>query len=235
MEKSDQKILKPGLYLVPTPIGNLDDITLRGLKVLNAADIIACEDTRHTGNLIKLFNITEKKLLSYHDYNEDSRAEELIDHIKNGKIVALVSDAGTPVISDPGYRVVSKAIKNGIDVIALPGPSAFLPALTASGLETHNFTFFGFPPQKKGRMTFLEMVANHNFTSILYESSHRIDKLITELDKHCGGDRKICIAREISKLHEEYIRGTIAECRLVIQNRPNLKGEFVVIIESKKD
>jgi 16S rRNA (cytidine1402-2'-O)-methyltransferase len=226
--------LKPALYLVPTPIGNLEDITIRALNTLRNADIIACEDTRHTGQLLKLLEIKNKKLSSYHEQNEKEKAIQLVNEILDGSSVALVSDAGTPGISDPGYRIIQSAIENQVEIVSLPGPSAFLPALIASGLPINNFLFLGFPPQKKGRKTFLTQIKNCEYTSILYESPFRIIKLIDELIEILGENHKICIAREISKIFEEYIRGTLSECVKILKKRPSIKGEFVVVIAPVK-
>lgn len=232
MEKH-QEISDKTLYIVPTPIGNLEDITLRAIKILQNADIIACEDTRHTGNLIKKLEInTNAKLISYFEHNENEKTNFLINEIENGKVVALVSDAGTPAISDPGYRLIDKAIKNNVKIIPLPGANAFIPALIASGLPVHNFTFWGFPPQKKGRKTFISKVMNCENTSILYEASHRIIKLIGEITE-IDDNRNICVAREISKIFEEYIRFNTSD---FLNNKIKIveKGEFVIIIEGRK-
>lgn len=226
--------LEPSLYIVPTPIGNLDDITIRALKILSSADIIACEDTRHTGTMLKTLNIPHKKLDSYHDYNEETKANLLVNEILSGRSVALVTDAGTPGISDPGYRIIRKAIEHNIKIISLPGPTAFIPALVSSGLPVNEFRFYGFPPAKKGRKTFLQEVANQKATSILYESPYKILKLIDELIQLCGPLRQVCIAREISKVYEEYIRGTLEECKQKLQGKTSIKGEFVVIIDGNK-
>jgi 16S rRNA (cytidine1402-2'-O)-methyltransferase len=226
--------LKPALYLVPTPIGNLEDITLRAMKILRQADIIACEDTRHTGQFLKLLDIKNKKLSSYHEQNEKEKAIQLVHEIIDGSSVALVSDAGTPGISDPGYRIIQSAIENHVEIISLPGPSAFLPALIASGLPFNNFIFLGFPPQKKGRKTFLNNLKICEYTSILYESPFRIIKLLDELIEMLGENHKICVAREISKIFEEYIRGTLSECSNILKKRTVIKGEFVVVIAGIK-
>ncbi len=229
----DEKI-EAALYLVPTPIGNLQDITYRAVKILSNVDIIACEDTRRAGVMLKELKIknNSSKLVSYYNYNEGIKSDALVNELKNGKSVALISDAGTPCISDPGYRIVSKAIENNIKVISVPGATAFVSALIASGLPVHNFIFLGFPPQKKGRKTFIQEALNNEKTFILYESSHRIKKLISEIAE-IDGDRNICIAREISKIFEEYIRFNTAD---FLQNKINIieKGEFVVVIEGSK-
>ncbi|MBM2816298.1 MAG: Uroporphyrin-III C/tetrapyrrole (Corrin/Porphyrin) methyltransferase [Ignavibacteria bacterium] len=225
---------KPILTIVPTPIGNMQDITIRAIETLSSADYIACEDTRRTGMLLKHFDIKGKKLISCHDKNEEVRAAQIIDILSKGGTVALVSDAGTPGISDPAYRVVQAAIESGIQIISLPGATALIPALVASGLPIHNFTFLGFPPHKKGRKTFLENAASLNTTVVLYESSHRIVKLLGELSLYCGSDRKAVVAREISKIYEEYFRGTITECYNEFAGRKeSAKGEFVIVIDCK--
>ncbi len=219
------------LYLVPTPIGNLEDITLRAVSILSGADYIACEDTRHTGNLLKLLKIEKKRLISYHEHNEAEKAPEIAELIRNGASVALVTDAGTPCLSDPGYRLVAAAIAAGVPIVPLPGPSAMLPALTASGLAVNNFKFFGFPPQKKGRQRFFKAVAEETSTAILYESPYKVLKTLEELEAICGAERRICLARELTKIHEEFIRGTIASCRLALASRQAVKGEFVILLE----
>ncbi|MFH1052318.1 MAG: 16S rRNA (cytidine(1402)-2'-O)-methyltransferase [bacterium] len=223
------------LYIVPTPIGNLDDITLRAIKVLPDVDIIACEDTRHTGILLKNLSIIPKKLISYHEHNEKSKSFEIIEEIKSGKKVALVSDAGSPLISDPGFPLIRLATEHNIKIIALPGATAFVPALSASGFPTNRFVFMGFAPQKKGRLTFIQELINIQSTIILYESSHRIIKLLDELNSIFEDSRQICIAREISKIHEEYIRGTANYCKEQLHLKQKVKGEFVVIIDAIKD
>jgi 16S rRNA (cytidine1402-2'-O)-methyltransferase len=222
---------EPALYLVPTPIGNLDDITLRAIKILSAADYIACEDTRHTGNLLKLLKIEKKRFISYHEHNETEKSKELIELVKNGSVVALVTDAGTPCLSDPGYRLVSAAIEQDINIVPLPGASALLPALIGSGMAVNNFKFLGFPPQKKGRQKFFAELAMEPSTVIIYESPYKILKTIDDLGTACGADRKICLARELTKMHEEFIRGTVAECKAKLIAKQNIKGEFVVVVE----
>lgn len=229
MQNNDK--LEPGLYLVPTPLGNLEDITLRALRILRNVDIIACEDTRHTGNLLKLLDIHAKQVISYHDHNEAQKADYLISMILEGKSLALVSDAGSPAISDPGYRLVDSAIKSGVKIVPLPGPTAFVPALIASGLPVHKFTFVGFPPQKKGRKTFMEEVMALESTIIMYESPYRIEKLVQEIAEYGGKDRKVCVAREISKIYEEFIRASAQELIELFKSKTNLKGEFVVLVE----
>lgn len=225
--------LPSGLYLVPTPIGNLEDITLRAIKVLANADIVACEDTRRTGILLKHYSIHAKHFASYHEHNEKMKSKFLVDEIQKGLSVALVTDAGAPGISDPAFRIVKEAIERDVIVIPLPGATAFVPALTASGLPVDNFKFLGFPPKKKGRKTFIESLANETGTLILYESPYRILKLLKQLGEVLGIDRNICLAREISKIHEEFIRGDIALCLKEMSRRDAIKGEFVVVIQGK--
>lgn len=231
MEKNN---LQSGIYLVPTPIGNLEDITVRAKKLLNAADIIACEDTRTTGQLLKLLEIDHRKLVSFHEHNEIQRSEELVKAAQEGSIVALVSDAGSPGISDPGYRLVNLARQAEVYVSALPGATAFVPALTASGFPTDAFVFLGFPPAKKGRKTFIESLTKFDLTIILYESPHRIIKLIEDFINHFGIEIEVCIAREISKIYEEFIQGKADFVLTQLKNKPSIKGEFVVVINMKK-
>lgn len=226
--------LASALFLVPTPIGNLEDITLRALKIISNADILACEDTRRTGLLLKHYSIHANKLESYHEHNEKEKSDFLTDEIKKGKSIAIITDAGTPGISDPAYRIVQKAIEKKIEIIPLPGPTAFVPALVASGLPVNEFRFFGFPPQKKGRKSFIESLASVDCTMILYESPYRIPRLLLQLSEVLEKDRKICIAREISKLHEEFIRGDIQTLLDLMNQKNKVKGEFVVVIEGKK-
>jgi 16S rRNA (cytidine1402-2'-O)-methyltransferase len=226
--------LKTGLYLVPTPIGNLEDITIRALKVISSADILCCEDTRHTGILLKHYNIYANRLESYHEHNEKEKSNYLIDEIERGNSLALVTDAGSPGISDPAFRLVKAAIEKGVTVYPLPGATAFVPALTASGMPVSKFKFFGFPPQKKGRSSFIKALAEEDCTMILYESPYRIPRLLLQLSDSLGNDRQICIAREISKIHEEFIRGTISDCLNYMKESSTVKGEFVVVIEGKE-
>ncbi|MBL7998949.1 MAG: 16S rRNA (cytidine(1402)-2'-O)-methyltransferase [Candidatus Kapabacteria bacterium] len=223
--------LVAALYLVPLPIGNREDITLRALRVLRDADIIACEDTRTTGQLLAGYGITPQKMMSLHDHNEEERAAGIIEMIQEGKSIALCSDAGTPGISDPGFRVVRAACNAGVTIIPLPGANAALTALIASGVETDAFYFAGFPPHKKGRMTFVKRVVERDCTTILYESPHRITKLIDELAEIAGTKRNAVIARELTKSYEEFLRGTLGELQSVLKTRPPLKGEIVVILQ----
>lgn len=219
------------LYLVPTPIGNLEDMTERGLKVLREVDLIACEDTRHSGRLLKTFGI-EKPLTSYHEFNERARAEQIASRIHEGESVAVITDAGSPGISDPAYRVVRAALDLNIDVSALPGPSALLPALTASGLPTDRFLFEGFlPPKGAARKKRLEQLAEFAHTIVFYESPHRTLKTLTDM-REVLGDRPACLAREISKQFEEFIRGRLDEIIARIEGR-RIRGEIVLVVAGK--
>jgi 16S rRNA (cytidine1402-2'-O)-methyltransferase len=222
--------LKPGtLYLVATPIGNLEDITLRALRTLKECDVVAAEDTRRTGQLLKYFGIS-KPLLSYFQFNEAKRAEEILQRLGRGEKVALVTDAGSPGISDPGERVVKAARAAGLRVEPVPGPSALVAALTASGLASVEFYFIGFLPHKSGqRRKRLESLKHYNATLVLYESPHRIEKLLLELQDIFTG-RLVVLARELTKKFEEFLRGTPAELLHIVRQK-SVKGEFVVMIE----
>ncbi|HEY7210629.1 MAG TPA: 16S rRNA (cytidine(1402)-2'-O)-methyltransferase [Bryobacteraceae bacterium] len=221
----------PGtLYVVATPIGNLEDITLRALRVLREdATLIACEDTRQTQKLLSHYDI-HKPLISYHEHNETFRAADLIDKLLDGKSVALVSDAGTPLVSDPGYRIVTAAIENGIPVVSLPGASALLAALTASGMPTDSFLFVGFVPSKtNARRKALETAAAQHTTVVLYESPHRILETLASIHE-IFGTRKIVLARELSKVHEEFLRGSAEDIRRELAGRASIKGEITLVI-----
>ena len=222
------------LYIVPTPIGNLEDITLRAIRILREVGTIACEDTRVTANLLRHLDIPKARLISYFAGNERERVAQLVGILSNGEDVALVSDAGTPAISDPGTRLVSAAIDAGIRVVPLPGPTAAMAAVVASGLPTDSILFEGFLPHKKGRQTMLRRLADVDATIVLYESPHRIVKALNELAEHLGGDRRAAVAREITKMYEEITRGTLEELAANYAARASIKGEFVVVI-SKKD
>jgi 16S rRNA (cytidine1402-2'-O)-methyltransferase len=218
------------LYLVPTPIGNKDDITLRALHTLQTADVIAAEDTRNTGQLLKLYQI-EKPLISHHAHNEHTGVAGIIKLIKEGKKVALVSDAGTPAISDPGFLLVRECLKQGIEVECLPGATAFVPALVNSGLPTDKFVFEGFLPHKKGRQTRLNILATETRTIVLYESCHRLLKTLEQLTQYLGTERQACVSRELSKIYEENTRGSLQEILAHYQkNIDTIKGEIVIII-----
>ncbi len=220
------------LYLIATPIGNLDDISLRALETLQAVDIIACEDTRRTGKLLKHFDIS-KKLISYHDHNENQRADELISLIKDGKSVAVVSDAGTPGISDPGYRVIQIAQENSIAIVPIPGASAFINAVIISGLPTDSIFFGGFLPSKKGeRLKRLKEVADIPATLCFYETPHRIAKSLVDCLQVLG-NRKAAVIRELTKLHEETIRDTLKELERDLSSR-KIKGEIVLVVDRNR-
>ncbi len=221
------------IYLVPTPIGNMGDITLRSLEILKLVDLIACEDTRHSGQLLKKLEIS-KRLVSYHDFNESSRAAQLLDEVRAGKSVAVITDAGSPGISDPAYRIVRTAIDNGVTVIPLPGASAIIPAITASGLPTDRFFFEGFLPHKSGaRRNRLEKLKELDHTLVFYESPHRIEKTIGDILEVLG-DRPMCLARELSKVYEEFIRGKASEVLAQIKRKP-VKGEIVLIVRGHEE
>ncbi len=218
------------LFLVPTPIGNLDDITLRAIKVLNEVDVILAEDTRTSGKLLKHHQITNS-LHSYHIFNEHKSAEKLIARMSAGEQMALISDAGTPAISDPGFLLVREALKAGLEVSCLPGATAFVPALVNSGLPSDKFVFEGFLPHKKGRQTRLQKLAEEERTIVLYESPHRLIKCLEQLKEHLG-NRQVSVSREISKMFEETARGTLEEL-ITYFNEKGVKGEFVIVVAGK--
>lgn len=216
------------LYLIPTPIGNLEDITLRAIRILKEVDILLAEDTRTSGSLLKHLEI-DKKAFSHHQHNEHKATQEIIKFLLAGKSVGLISDAGTPAISDPGFFLVRAAIKEGIDVECLPGPTAFVPALVNSGLPSESFTFEGFLPVKKGRQTLLKKLATEERTMIFYESPHRLLKTLEDFAQYFGEDRQGSVSRELTKLFEETVRGTVVELKSHFENN-TLKGEFVICI-----
>lgn len=220
----------PGtLYVVATPIGNRDDITLRALSVLKNADLIAAEDTRHTGKLLSLHNI-KGRLISYHEYNEKVKTPGLVDRLKKGSSVALVSNAGTPVVSDPGYRLIREAIAAGINIVPVPGVSAAVAALSVSGLATDSFIFIGFCPKKKEkRLDLLKDLKKERRTIIFYESPRRILRFIEEIIS-VTGERHSVLSREITKVHEEFIRGTLSEILAVLKERSKIKGECTLLV-----
>jgi 16S rRNA (cytidine1402-2'-O)-methyltransferase len=227
--------LAPGLYLVATPIGNLGDITLRALEVLRNVDLIACEDTRQTQKLLNHFQI-EKKTVSYHQHNERSRAGELIQDIKAGKAVAVVSDAGTPGVSDPGSWLVREAIAAGVQVFPIPGANAAVSALIASGLPADEFEFLGFLPEKAGaRRTKLENLAAHPSetarTLIFYEAPHRLLDTLADLELVFGSQLRVVVARELTKIHEEFLRGSVSEVRSELAKRDRIRGEITLLVE----
>jgi 16S rRNA (cytidine1402-2'-O)-methyltransferase len=216
------------LYLVATPIGNLEDITLRALRILKEADQIACEDTRHTQKLLNHYNIS-KPLVSYHEHNEMTRAPELVLAMEQGQQTALVSDAGMPLVSDPGYRLVTLALRHHIPVIPVPGPSALLAALSASGLPNEEFLFAGFLPARSGeRRRALERLRIEDRTIILYEGPHRIEETLADAHEILG-DRPACLAREVTKLHEEFRRGTLSELIASLSDKP-VRGEITLLV-----
>ncbi len=220
----------PALYLVGTPIGNLEDITLRALRVLREADLIACEDTRHTQKLLNHYGITSR-VTSYHEHNEQARAAELVRKIEQGTRIALVTDAGMPGISDPGFRLISLAIERGIPVIPIPGPSASLAALAASGLSTDSFGFHGFLPSKRGqRRQILESIKSSPQTEVFYEAPHRMTETMEDILEVLGASRQIVIARELTKIHEEFLRGTAGELAHQISSSDQIKGEITLLI-----
>jgi 16S rRNA (cytidine1402-2'-O)-methyltransferase len=230
--------LAPGLYVVATPIGNLGDITLRALEVLKNADRIACEDTRQTQKLLNHYSISTPTL-SYHEHNERQRAAELIADLKSGARIAVVSDAGMPGISDPGAVLVREAIAAGVAVVPIPGANAALSALIASGLAADDFHFLGFLPEKAGaRRTRLEALATQPRESaqtlIIYEAPHRISATLADLEAVFGPALRVVAAREITKLHEEFLRGTVAQVRAQLADRDRIRGEFVLLIEAPK-
>lgn len=217
------------LYIVATPIGNLEDITQRGIRVLAEVDLIACEDTRQTRKLLDRYGI-DKPLVSYHQHNELARSADLLLELEAGKKVALVSDAGTPLIADPGYRLVAQAREKGIEVTPIPGPSALVAALSASGLPTDSFSFHGFLPAKKGqRRKLLEQYRSVESTLVFYEAPHRILETLEDIGEILG-PRPIVVARELTKVHEEFLRGTAGEIRSSLEKRPVMKGELTLMI-----
>ena len=220
------------LYIVPTPIGNLEDMTFRAVRVLKEVDTILAEDTRTSGKLLKHFEIGTQ-MQSHHMHNEHKMVTRLVERLKSGESIALISDAGTPAISDPGFLLTRACIENDIEVECLPGATAFVPALVNSGLPNDKFVFEGFLPIKKGRQTRMELLAEEPRTIIFYESPHKLLKTLTQFAEHFGADRKISVSRELTKLYEETVRGTVKEVLAHFENKPP-KGEFVVVVEGKK-
>ena len=214
---------------MPTPVGNLDDMTFRAINVLREADLILAEDTRTTGKLSAHFDIASPKQ-AFHMHNEHKMVERYVKRLQQGQNIALVSDAGTPGISDPGFLLIRAAVQGGVEVITLPGATAFVPALVNSGLPCDSFYFEGFLPQKKGRRTKLETIAASTKTVVLYESPHKIEKTLTQIVEFCGAERPVTISREISKKFEETLRGSASELLSIVQERGGLKGELVVCI-----
>jgi 16S rRNA (cytidine1402-2'-O)-methyltransferase len=221
------------LYLVATPIGNLEDMSLRAIRILQEADVVACEDTRHARILFERHGIRPRRLVSYHSHNEKSRAAELAEELRAGASVAVVTDAGTPGISDPAWAIVREAIGLGIDIVPIPGACAAIAALSASGMDTTRFVFEGFLPLKKGRRARIARIAAEDRSTVIYESPFRIKRLLEELIAACGTTRRVALAREITKIHEEFVRGTIPEVLASVEQRfpESVKGECVVILE----
>jgi 16S rRNA (cytidine1402-2'-O)-methyltransferase len=218
------------LYIVATPIGNLEDITLRAIRILKEADLIACEDTRTTRKLLSRYSI-DKTLVSYHEHNEIEKAKELISMLEGGKDIALVSDAGTPCISDPGYRLVKLASEQGIAVLPIPGPSAVVSALSVSGLPTSSFAFFGFPPRTNKHLTdYMARIKNYKETLVFYESPNRVTKTLRVMLEVLG-DRRISLNREITKLYEETLSGRVSEVLEALEKRNGIKGEVTIVVE----
>ena len=226
----DESTLAPGLYLVGTPIGNLEDITLRALRVLKQADVIACEDTRQTQKLLTHYGITTRTT-SYHQHNETTRAAQLMAELEQGARIALVTDAGMPGISDPGFRLIRLAIQHRVPVVPVPGASAFLSALVASGLATDSFRFSGFVPAKRGqRRKALEQVKDSPRTQVFYEAPHRMIEALEDVAEIMGADRYVVVARELTKLHEEFLRGRAADVLGTLRARGEVKGEITLLI-----
>ena len=216
------------LYVVPTPVGNLEDMTFRAIRILKEVDLILAEDTRTSGILLKHFEI-KNAMQSHHKFNEHKMVESVVNRIKGGETVALISDAGTPGISDPGFLVVRECVKNGIEVQCLPGATAFVPALVSSGLPDERFCFEGFLPQKKGRMTRLNALKEEKRTMIFYESPYRLVKTLTQFAEVFGAERPVSVCREISKIHEESVRGTLAEV-IAHFTATEPRGEIVIVL-----
>lgn len=219
------------LYLVPTPIGNLEDMSFRAIRVLKEVDLILAEDTRTSAPLLKHFGI-DKKVFSHHQHNEHKSVTEIIRFLKEGKQIALISDAGTPAISDPGFLLVRETIKNDLPLECLPGATAFVPALVNSGLAADRFTFEGFLPVKKGRQTRMKELANEERTMIFYESPHRLLKTLEEFGQYFGMERQASVSRELTKMFEETVRGSLMEIKLYFETH-TLKGEFVICVAGR--
>jgi len=229
-KEENSKALAPGLYLVATPIGNLEDITLRAVRVMKEADLIACEDTRQTQKLLNHYSITTRTT-SYHEHNEMMRAPELVLELEQGARIALVTDAGMPGISDPGFRLIALAIRHHVPVVPIPGASAFLAALVASGLPTDSFRFSGFLPAKRGqRRAFLETIRDSPRTQVFYEAPHRVKEALQDVVEVLGAERHVVVAREVTKLHEEFLRGRASEILQTLDARGEIKGEITLLI-----
>lgn len=220
------------LYLVPTPVGNMEDMTFRAIRILKEADLVLCEDTRTSGILLKHFDI-KNHLMAHHKFNEHGTSAGIVNRLKAGETIALISDAGTPGVSDPGFYLVREAIAAGITVQTLPGATAFVPALVSSGLPCDRFIFEGFLPQKKGRKSHLESLEEEQRTMIFYESPYRVVKTLEQFSEIFGVDRKVSCCREISKVYEESVRGTLAEVIAHFREREP-RGEFVIVVAGKE-
>lgn len=220
------------LYIVPTPVGNMEDMTLRAMRVLKEVDLVLAEDTRTSGMLLKHFEI-KNRLMSHHKFNEHGTTAAVVERLKAGENVALVSDAGTPGISDPGFFLAREAAKAGITVQTLPGPTACIPALVSSGLPCDRFCFEGFLPQKKGRQSYLEQLREETRTMVFYESPYRLLKTLKQFAEYFGGERQVSVAREISKLHEEHVRGTLDEVVAHFEETEP-RGEIVIVLAGKE-
>lgn len=219
------------LYIVPTPVGNMEDMTLRAVRILKEADFVLAEDTRTSGILLKHFDV-KTKLTAHHKFNEHGTSAAIVERLKAGATAALISDAGTPGISDPGFFLIREAIAAGVEVQCLPGATAFVPAIVASGLPCDRFCFEGFLPQKKGRASRLESLKEESRTMIFYESPYRVVKTLGQLAEYFGADRRVSVCREISKIHEESVRGTLAEVAAHFNETPP-RGEFVIVLAGK--
>jgi 16S rRNA (cytidine1402-2'-O)-methyltransferase len=225
-------VIDPQLFIVPTPIGNMGDITIRAIETLKNSDLILAEDTRHAKKLLSEYKISTK-VNSYHLNNEHKKVNDYIELMSSGQKISLITDAGTPCISDPGFLLIREAIKKEIIITCLPGPTALIPALVLSGLPSENFIFEGFLPRKKGRKTKLLELAQNTRTTIIYESPYRVVKTLTEFLEYLGEDRQISLSREISKIYEETFRGSVVEAVKYFSNK-KIKGEFVICIDKKK-
>jgi 16S rRNA (cytidine1402-2'-O)-methyltransferase len=223
----------PQLFIVPTPIGNLGDITIRAIDTLKNSDLILSEDTRHAKKLLSHYKISTK-VKSYHLNNEHKKVDEYVEMMRQGKIISLITDAGTPCISDPGFLLVREAIKKRIKITCLPGPTALIPALVLSGLPSDAFIFEGFLPRKKGRKTKLKEISQNTITTIIYESPYRIQKTLSDLIEFVGSDREVSLSREISKIYEETFRGSVSDAIAHFSDK-KIKGEFVICINRNED
>ena len=220
------------LYIVPTPVGNMEDMTLRAIRILKEVDVVLAEDTRTSGILLKRFDI-RKQLMSHHKFNEHGTAAGIVARLSSGENVALISDAGTPGISDPGFFLIREAVRAGIEVQCLPGATAFVPALVSSGLPCDRFVFEGFLPQKKGRQTKIQSLADEERTMVFYESPYRVVKTLEQFAEVFGGNRPVSVCREISKIHEESVRGTLSEVIAYFREHEP-RGEFVIVVAGNR-